>query len=300
MNGNPTIHDDQATSRRHEPLVKWAARVSPAAPLVAWGFTALAPESQTRVGKLVGGGIGVLIVVAGFILALVALRSVRKYGREGIRRPAIAGLAINGAVILLSIVDMATLLPVLGRLGRMQNAGYTRAEMEAMPETIPGSRKVLDETIGFRIEIPREFTDAPEAPMPNTLYSFVRPSMLEPSLVITVRQLGGRLLEPAPPDMDALRREFPSDCRLELSVSSWKTYSLDIVTVYYPAEDMPMCLHFAVVPLCREAIQVIVTGPAARESDSRVLLSTLLANLKGLTYADSVSLARQEKSASES
>ena len=301
MNNAPTMSDEHAKPRQRGPFAGWAARVSPLAPLVAWGFTALSPEPQTRAGKLVVGSIGVLIVVAGFLLAFVALRSVRKHGREGLRRLAIAGLAINGAVIVFSVVGTATLLPTLGKLARMQNAGYTRAEMEAMPEVIPGSHKVLNEAIGFRIEIPQEFSEAAETSQPDTLYAFVRPAMLEPGLAITIRRLGGRLLGPQPPpDMDMLQGEFPPGSRLAVSASGWKTYSLDVVTVLLAEEETPMCLHFTVVPLCREAIQVIVAGPASRETDSRRLLSTLLASLKGLTYADSVELVHQEKTAAES
>jgi hypothetical protein len=296
MADNPVPQSEEIGPKQRTPFAKWAARISPAAPLLAWAFTALYPAPQSRAGKLAAGGVGILTVVVGFILALVALRGVRKHGKEGIRRPAIVGLVVNGTLIAVSLVGMAVLLPALKKVARLQNAGYTRTEMEAMPEVIAGSHKIFDETLGFRLEIPHEFSESPDAPGPDTLYSYVRPGLVEPGLAIVVRRLGGRIPEQVPtPDLDTLQNDLPAEAQLRLSTCSWKTYSLFVVTAQYPAHETMMCSCSAVVPLCREAIQVMVVGPASRESQSRELLGTLLTSLKGLTYADALAQAGQDR-----
>jgi hypothetical protein len=275
-------------------FMRQAAQFAVAAPLITWSLSALVPNPRSDVTKIVVGAAGTLIVVVGFVLAIVALRSVRRYGREGIRGLALAGVIINGVILIVAMVGLIVLIPALKGVARVQNAGYTKAEMEAMPEVIPGSRKIFDETVGFRIEIPEGFEDGPRAPQAETPYSFVRPDAERGNLVVTISRLGFRIWGPMrPEEFEAAQRAFPTDAVFRRSTRSWGHVELEVVTAQWQAEGKMVCVHFTCVPLCREAIQLTVTSLSSRESESMCLLYQLLTGLKGMTYADSVARVKR-------
>ncbi len=279
----------ESTPPKHGSFVTWGARISPVAPLIPLAFNVLLPEPRLRETKVIVGTIGILIIVAGFVLALVALTSVRKYGAKGIRGPAIAGVVINGVAILLSLISFIILLPALQRVARVQRAGYTRAEMETMPEVIPGSRKIFDETIGFRVEIPGDFVDNPQAPSSDMLYWFIRPNADGTNIAMTIQRLGGRISGPMGAEaIAAMRTQFPSGSEVERSEAAWKTYGLEVFSIRLPVNDLMMCNHSVQVPLNREAIQINVAAPDSLKSQSRELLALVLASLKGVTREDAI------------
>jgi hypothetical protein len=78
-----------------------AARVSLYAPIVALvlGVCTLGPRDQPGVAIVVAS-INVFLIAAGFILGIVALILMRRYGRARILGRAVAGLLFNGVLIL--------------------------------------------------------------------------------------------------------------------------------------------------------------------------------------------------------
>jgi len=57
-------------------------------------------EEPLRAVKLLSGGVGVLLVLTGLVLAIVALCCVSRHGSRGILGRGLAGLAINGLLVL--------------------------------------------------------------------------------------------------------------------------------------------------------------------------------------------------------
>lgn len=94
-----------------KPFPMRAAEASFIAGLAAWivpvslrGNTAALPPDDARMYVLIIGLLSVLVMIIGAALAIVALRGVRQYGRNGIAVPAMLGLLINGAGIALFVV----------------------------------------------------------------------------------------------------------------------------------------------------------------------------------------------------
>ena len=58
--------------------------------------------------KLVVELVGFLLMVGGFVLGVIALFGVRKYGAQGILAPAIVGIIINGLLLFIFITNFIT------------------------------------------------------------------------------------------------------------------------------------------------------------------------------------------------
>jgi len=87
-------------------FARQAARFSLAAPFVAMAVNGCSREAVrgNRVGMMIVGGTGILFIVSGFILGVIALVRTKKCGREGIFGKAIAGVCINGLFIALMLI----------------------------------------------------------------------------------------------------------------------------------------------------------------------------------------------------
>jgi hypothetical protein len=87
-------------------FARQAANFSLAAPFVAMAVNGCSREGVrgNRVGMMIVGGIGILFIVSGFILGVIALVRTKRCGREGIFGKAIAGVCINGFFIALMLI----------------------------------------------------------------------------------------------------------------------------------------------------------------------------------------------------
>jgi hypothetical protein len=256
-----------------------AALCSVSAPVVACAFGLSSSQVPTRILKMVLAGAGTTVVLAGFILAIPALVGSLKQGRKGDKGLAVAGLAVNGAILLGTVA----LLPALVRVARVWNAGYTVREMMAMPQVIRGSRVILNEPLGFRIEVPGEFLDNPQPRPPRMLYSFLCPDMKGDVTCINIERLGGPIRqESLGSEFDAgIRSQLPPGARIERASASWKTHELDAFGSQFSMGGRALCAWVVQVPLAREAIQVGVGGPAESSEECHQLLNQLLTGLQG-------------------
>jgi hypothetical protein len=234
--------------------------------------------------KMVLGGAGMAVILAGFILAILALVGSLRQGRKGGKGLAVAGLVINGVLLLLPVI----LLPTLLRVARVWNTGYTVRQMMAMPQVIPGSRVILNEPLGFRIEVPGEFLDNPQPQPPRMLYSFLCPDMKGDVTCINIERLGGWIRqEPLGSEFDTgIRSQLPPDARIEHACASWKTHQLDAFGSRFSMGGRALCVWVVQVPLAREAIQIGVGGPAESGEECHQLLNQLLTGLKGRSNWD--------------
>jgi flagellar basal body-associated protein FliL len=55
---------------------------------------------------MITGSLGILLIVLGFVFALVSLSGVRRHGKKGILGRATAGLIINSIILALMIISI--------------------------------------------------------------------------------------------------------------------------------------------------------------------------------------------------
>src|SRR5947209_1169723 len=77
-----------------------AAKASWVAPIIAVALNFLTNGAGPQ-ARAVSGFVSLGLYIVGLILGIVALAGVRKYGRKGVLVPAIVGVCINGALVLL-------------------------------------------------------------------------------------------------------------------------------------------------------------------------------------------------------
>jgi hypothetical protein len=93
-----------------KPFAFQAAQASLLAPAIAFGIgivvnVGLSGQSSPLV-SVITGSVGILLIVSGFILGIIALAGVPRYGKKGILGRSIAGICINGILIALMIISI--------------------------------------------------------------------------------------------------------------------------------------------------------------------------------------------------
>jgi hypothetical protein len=91
-------------------FARQAALFSLLAPVVSIGINLFGQQGVqgNRIGMIILGGTCTLIILAGFVLGIVALFGTKKHGRKGIFGRAIAGICINGILILFMLIAIPT------------------------------------------------------------------------------------------------------------------------------------------------------------------------------------------------
>jgi hypothetical protein len=273
-------------AEKRESWAGWPALYGIVASVVAGGLVALCcVPRQTEELRITLLGAAAAVVLAGFVLAVMGLVRARRRGRAETIVLAAAGLGINGFGLFLGFVG---LVPVLTRAAWMRIPGYTRQEMRAMPQVIPGSHVMLNEDIGFRIEVPPEFANNREPRPPRVLYSLLRPDPKGTSLCIDIMRLGERIdrVSSRAEYYDSLHRRLPPEAQFELAQVSWKTHELAVFQVRSPMGRFDWCVWGVQVPLAREAIQVMVSGQPQSGEECQEVLAQLLTGLEGISNWD--------------
>jgi hypothetical protein len=93
-------------------FARQAANFSLAAPFMAMAVSGCSREavrSGNRVSMMIVGGMGILLIVSGFIFGVIALYRTKKCGAEGIFGKAIAGVCINGFFIVTMLISFHVL-----------------------------------------------------------------------------------------------------------------------------------------------------------------------------------------------
>lgn len=87
-----------------KPFAFQAAHASVLAPLTSIGIGIVVNvglgSQITPMAKIIVGSLCTLLISSGFILGICALFGIRRYGRKGILGRAIAGIAINGLLLI--------------------------------------------------------------------------------------------------------------------------------------------------------------------------------------------------------
>lgn len=134
-----------------------AARFSLYAPFMVIIIGVVANSSHLPSAGLVLGGINVLLVVAGFVSGVVALVSIRRFGRRRILGRAVAGLLLLNGVLLASMVYLTPSIVRAVRAGHLRERMVGRWLLQSTPAPVPGSLTVTYNKDGtFTIDIVRD------------------------------------------------------------------------------------------------------------------------------------------------
>jgi hypothetical protein len=138
---------------------------------------------------------------------------------------------------------------------------------------------IRDEALGFTMTVPDGFADYPPGrEQQGTPYAYVKG---EPGTtdftIIGIKPMGGTIgREPMPPS------ELPQadGIKFDLRREKWKSFDIEVL-VGVAQQEPGVAVLVAQVPLKRQAIQVAVTAPLARQAELLPLLRSLLASLDG-------------------
>ena len=213
------------------------------------------------------------------ILAIIALAAIPKYGRKGILGYACGGIVTN----LLIIVGCISLFFATKRVAEVFNGSYSKDEMIEMPRVISDSQVVINEEIGFRIEIPSGFVENPLPQQPRVLYSFVRVYEDNCNIAINIERLGGRIGKetPSPEELKAIREHLPPDSAVGQALLSWDKYEVVALVSQFTMNGLKLCSRSVQIPLSREAIQINVAGFEELSSECQSVMDQVLESLKG-------------------
>ena len=115
-------------SPRPNSFPKQAALVSFLAPFVSFGIGIFGQQAAqgNRAAVLIIGCVSTLLILAGFVLGVVALFGTRGYGKKGILGRAIAGVCINGFLILMMLLA----IPRFMRMAQQARAAEAQQQTE--------------------------------------------------------------------------------------------------------------------------------------------------------------------------
>lgn len=107
-----------------KPFAAQAAQASFLAPIIAFGIGILvnignAGHTSPLVG-IITGSVCTILILLGFVFAIIALLGIRHHGKKGILGRAIAGLCINGILIAFIIISIPMYKKMAERAKEMQ------------------------------------------------------------------------------------------------------------------------------------------------------------------------------------
>jgi hypothetical protein len=244
----------EATSQKQTPpFAVQAARASIFAPVIAVLLNMLT-SAQTEGPRVVRVAIGItcsLLILTGFVCAVIGLANIRKHGRKGILVRSVVGLLINGIAIAGAVYS----IPVTRRLQeQMSKPRFTITPPPGFAAFPPGMQE------------------------PNVLYSYVKGDLTDqvPDIVCLVEQLGGTIGQGD--DLGAFLASRPD---ITLLKESWKGYNIDVFRVPQDVQGAEVLTLNAQIPLLPRAIQVKIMGLVEREEELRQDLRAVLNGIDG-------------------
>lgn len=247
------------------------ARASWLAPLIAIGVNIALVASQG--GKALSNNkiqmiVGPLLIFGGFILGIVALFGISKFGRKKILGPAIIGIGVNLLLIVAGIV------PVLRYMAN-------RSHLQAAVHT-PSAYLLKNERLRFAIDIPEGFRDFPEGKQGPTIEHLYVKGVVgggEVLTVINIEKLGHLI----PKNKPLTKDEMPPGFTGEITTRNWRGLKVDSIIAPVGQNGARMIVYTTQIPLKPMAIQLSVGGPESKRNELSELTDTLLASLEGET-----------------
>lgn len=226
------------------------------------------PETA-RITAAISAGVHGLLMLVGVSAGIAALFGVRRHGRKEILAPALTGLLIWLALMVLAIPAFLTARSVaLANRPTAQTAVVRQA----------GARRIEVPETSASFDLPGGYVDIPAGTrLPNAAkQGFIRPMTGEPSRMLLVAVLGGTL------NRQHLRAEdLPPGAGRSLGRFSWRGIEIDGVRLLEQSEAGPYVTWHVQIPLRPKALQLSFSGAAAQEAEIRKTADTVLASLDG-------------------
>ena len=113
-------------------FARQAALFSLLAPFVSIGINIFGHQAVqgNGVAMILLGGTCTLLILAGFVLGIVALVGTRKRGTKGILGKAIAGICINGIIIFFMLIAIPVFMKAAERAREKQQPGMERQSVQ--------------------------------------------------------------------------------------------------------------------------------------------------------------------------
>ena len=237
------------------PLAKQAALTSVVAPGIAvvMNVMTITVTQDSPTGKLAIGIAGSSLIVAGLVCAVIGLLGIRKHGKKGILGRSIAGLLINGFLIVSAFFTFQ----------RMQHLQEQRMQT------------------GLAVAMPATFVEFPTGmQQPDIVYSFIKGDATDdsPDILCFVEDLGGTIRKDD--DLSGLAAARPD---MTIFKEDWKGHRIDVFRVQESLHNVKFLTFSAQIPLLPNAVQVKIIGLMDRESELRKDLSEVLAGIDGPT-----------------
>ncbi len=179
-----------------------------------------------------------------------------------------------------------------------------RREFKDGKPVVPPARVLRDTRLGFSLTVPEGFLEFPGGKATrDIIHAFIAfdPKDEDTSLVLAIERMRGTLgPEALPKDAltnvmrsaikDAMRRQVAQivgqdvdvgDPTIETYRDRWKSFAVSGILCRVDAADTAIVTRVVQIPLRHEAIQVLVSGPAAREQDVERTMKAVLASLEG-------------------
>jgi hypothetical protein len=109
-------------------FARQAALCSVIAPFISFGIGIFGQQAVqgNRAAAVILGGVSMLLILAGFIFGIVALFGMKKHGPKGILGKALAGICINGFLILMMLIA----IPMFMRMAQQAKAAQSQPPMQ--------------------------------------------------------------------------------------------------------------------------------------------------------------------------
>ncbi len=160
----------------------------------------------------------------------------------------------------------------------------------ASPRALAAGATVDDAEHGFRFTVPAGYVDYPEGRGPGVLHVFAHGTPDEPSFsLIRIHALGGTI-DRQPIIKETVERAAHQSVRgtgveilrFDYRKIAWKGFELDEVVSFVDAGgDKKLLTMTTQVPLRKQALQLIILGPAAEEARVGADLQALLGSIDG-------------------
>lgn len=277
-------------STEKPPFAYKAARFSLWVPVIILAWTILVDPvlndslfKYFHAGRFVVGAVKMTFVLIAFALGIYALISMRKHGTKGLLGYGVAGVGINGLILISSMIAIFFMSGFL----RQQTAGITREEADAIPLVFKGGTVLYHEKIGYRVEIPDGFE--PEQvvdarALQGLHYAYARSCEDGSNIVIHINELGGRIPYKllSSKDKHAFLKALPPGSTVDVLVERWNGYDINLMRSRIPVgEDGFVISHAYQVPLARGAVQLSVAAMEEHEAEGREVARAVLGALHG-------------------
>jgi len=142
-----------------------------------------------------------------------------------------------------------------------------------------GRTQVKNAELGYTLTLPDGFTDFPEGRSQKDVvdcWTEATPVSANGAMVLCVQRMRGTL------PREAMRQQDVPATTQVVSFK-WKAFDINGLRTVTSQAGKPVFVLVAQVPLRREAVQLVVGGPADQETRAQTLLVATLATLEGET-----------------